>query len=170
MSCSTCGKAILEPNTTYGINPEAICKCPPKPITPPEQTGTLNTPIETSAVVPDYTYVGGKKIKKPKTISVLTPPVEAVELRERVMKILYTENVTNNTDGEVADEAIGYMLHGDKIEAILEYLQTEITKARIEELENLPVGLRCPCPRPYDNVSYKDIRKRIAQLKGQSDD
>lgn len=32
MTCKTCNNMILEPNTTYGINPANICKCKtPKP-------------------------------------------------------------------------------------------------------------------------------------------
>ena len=27
-SCINCGKEILEPNIGYGINPDAICRCP----------------------------------------------------------------------------------------------------------------------------------------------
>ena len=27
--CRTCGRVILQPNTAYGIDPQAVCYCPP---------------------------------------------------------------------------------------------------------------------------------------------
>lgn len=42
-SCSFCGGLVLKPDTAYGINPSAVCKCPHPHVEKPSDPQPLQT-------------------------------------------------------------------------------------------------------------------------------
>jgi hypothetical protein len=97
----------------------------------------------------------------------IAPPVEAVELREKILVITKEPTIlsVNNPDG-----TISYQLYSPTTDQILELLQTEITKARIEEC-----GINTKLAQMYrsgqltDGSICADLEARYFMLKGGTD-